>query len=163
MPHAMIDADELDRIFPPPTDDPHKTRLTYANLAAVWANLRAAGARRLILTMVALSLADDLAHVHRAIPEADITAVRLWASNEDLLERVRGREAGSGYDDQTPKTIQQAHAMKRETGSGHLPIDTTGKPVPEVAREVLDRTATGKLQKFKLRAPYWEGYERQVN
>jgi acyl-CoA synthetase (AMP-forming)/AMP-acid ligase II len=27
----------------------------------------------------------------------------------------------------------------------------------------LARTATGKLQKFKLRAPYWEGYERQVN
>jgi acyl-CoA synthetase (AMP-forming)/AMP-acid ligase II len=30
-------------------------------------------------------------------------------------------------------------------------------------REALARTATGKLQKFKLRAPYWEGYERQVN
>ncbi|GAA1921452.1 AMP-binding protein [Nocardioides marmoribigeumensis] len=30
-------------------------------------------------------------------------------------------------------------------------------------REVLDRTATGKLQKFKLRAPYWEGRDRQVN
>jgi acyl-CoA synthetase (AMP-forming)/AMP-acid ligase II len=30
-------------------------------------------------------------------------------------------------------------------------------------REALDRTATGKLQKFKLRAPYWEGRERQVN
>ena len=30
-------------------------------------------------------------------------------------------------------------------------------------RDVLDRTATGKLQKFKLRAPYWEGRERQVN
>ncbi|WP_121258520.1 AMP-binding protein [Nocardioides ferulae] len=30
-------------------------------------------------------------------------------------------------------------------------------------RELLDRTATGKLQKFKLRAPYWEGRERQVN
>src|SRR4249919_1620280 len=29
-------------------------------------------------------------------------------------------------------------------------------------REVLARTATGKLQKFKLRAPYWEGYDRQV-
>jgi fatty-acyl-CoA synthase len=27
----------------------------------------------------------------------------------------------------------------------------------------LARTATGKLQKFKLRAPYWEGRERQVN
>ena len=30
-------------------------------------------------------------------------------------------------------------------------------------REELARTATGKLQKFKLRQPYWEGRERQVN
>jgi len=30
-------------------------------------------------------------------------------------------------------------------------------------RDELPRTATGKLQKFRLRAPYWEGYERQVN
>ena len=30
-------------------------------------------------------------------------------------------------------------------------------------RDVLARTATGKLQKFKLREPYWEGRERQVN
>jgi fatty-acyl-CoA synthase len=30
-------------------------------------------------------------------------------------------------------------------------------------RDVLARTATGKLQKFKLRQPYWEGRERQVN
>jgi fatty-acyl-CoA synthase len=30
-------------------------------------------------------------------------------------------------------------------------------------REMLDRTATGKLQKFKLRAQYWEGRDRQVN
>jgi fatty-acyl-CoA synthase len=30
-------------------------------------------------------------------------------------------------------------------------------------RDELARTATGKLQKFKLRAPYWEGKDRQVN
>jgi fatty-acyl-CoA synthase len=30
-------------------------------------------------------------------------------------------------------------------------------------RDVLARTATGKLQKFKLRAQYWEGRDRQVN
>ncbi len=30
-------------------------------------------------------------------------------------------------------------------------------------RSELARTATGKLQKFKLRAPYWEGRERKVN
>ncbi|MDQ6686105.1 MAG: AMP-binding protein, partial [Actinomycetota bacterium] len=30
-------------------------------------------------------------------------------------------------------------------------------------RDVLARTATGKLQKFKLRAQYWAGRDRQVN
>ena len=30
-------------------------------------------------------------------------------------------------------------------------------------RDVLARTATGKLQKFKLRAPFWEGRDRQIN
>ena len=30
-------------------------------------------------------------------------------------------------------------------------------------RESLARTATGKLQKFKLREPYWAGAQRQVN
>ncbi len=30
-------------------------------------------------------------------------------------------------------------------------------------RDALVRTATGKLQKFKLRSPYWEGYGKRVN
>ena len=30
-------------------------------------------------------------------------------------------------------------------------------------RDELARTATGKLQKFKLRSPYWENQERGVN
>ena len=30
-------------------------------------------------------------------------------------------------------------------------------------RDALPRTATGKLQKFKLREPYWEGRTRRVN
>jgi fatty-acyl-CoA synthase len=30
-------------------------------------------------------------------------------------------------------------------------------------RDALPRTATGKLQKFKMRQPYWEGHERHVN
>ena len=30
-------------------------------------------------------------------------------------------------------------------------------------RDALERTATGKLQKFKLRQPFWEGAEKQVN
>jgi acyl-CoA synthetase (AMP-forming)/AMP-acid ligase II len=36
-------------------------------------------------------------------------------------------------------------------------------PTSVEVRDELARTATGKLQKFKLRAPYWEGMEKQVN
>ncbi len=36
-------------------------------------------------------------------------------------------------------------------------------PTSVEMRDVLQRTATGKLQKFLLRAPYWEGRTRQVN
>jgi acyl-CoA synthetase (AMP-forming)/AMP-acid ligase II len=35
-------------------------------------------------------------------------------------------------------------------------------PTSIEVRDVLARTATGKLQKFKLRAPYWEGRERSI-
>ncbi len=36
-------------------------------------------------------------------------------------------------------------------------------PTSVETRDELARTATGKLQKFKLRAPYWEGQEKMVN
>jgi fatty-acyl-CoA synthase len=36
-------------------------------------------------------------------------------------------------------------------------------PTSVEIRDSLPRTATGKLQKFKLRAPYWEGKDRLVN
>ncbi|HZN14573.1 MAG TPA: AMP-binding protein [Acidimicrobiales bacterium] len=36
-------------------------------------------------------------------------------------------------------------------------------PTSVEIRDALARTATGKLQKFKLRQPYWEGREKRVN
>jgi acyl-CoA synthetase (AMP-forming)/AMP-acid ligase II len=36
-------------------------------------------------------------------------------------------------------------------------------PTSVERREEFARTSTGKLQKFKIRAPYWEGRERTVN
>jgi acyl-CoA synthetase (AMP-forming)/AMP-acid ligase II len=30
-------------------------------------------------------------------------------------------------------------------------------------RDAIPRTATGKIQKFRLREPYWAGRERKVN
>ncbi len=145
--HAMIDTDGLDRVFPPPPDDPDKAGLTRRNLAAVWGNLRAAGAPRLVLTAVATSIEDELPLIREAVPGADISVARLLASERDLLERVRRREVGSGYDYQAPRTIEQARLMRQEPADvepvGEPPlfvIETSGRTVGEVAREILERT-----------------------
>ena len=47
----------------------------------------------------------------------------------------------------------------------HCPRSARALQVPHVgraARRAATRTATGKLQKFKLREPYWEGHTRRV-
>ena len=136
--HAVVDTDELDRIFPPPAHDPHKTLLTRRNLAALWANLRAAGAPRLIVIMVAASLGYELPHLREAVPREEITAVRLRASEGTLLERLRRREIGSGLEHHSRRAIEQARLMARQDDrDGLLVVETTAKTVPEVAREVL--------------------------
>ena len=47
----------------------------------------------------------------------------------------------------------------------HCRTKLAGYKVPKRIefRDELARTATGKLQKFKLRSPYWEGHDRQIN
>ncbi len=56
------------------------------------------------------------------------------------------------------------HATEEELRD-HCRTKLAGYKVPKRIefREELARTATGKLQKFKLRAPYWDGHERQIN
>jgi fatty-acyl-CoA synthase len=36
-------------------------------------------------------------------------------------------------------------------------------PTSVELRDSMPRTATGKLQKFKLREPYWQGHDRKIN
>ncbi len=136
--HALVDTDELDRIFPPPPDDPHKTALTERNLAAVWENLSAAGAPRLLLVMVAVSLEHELPWVRAAVPGAKITVFRLCASEDTLLERVRRREVGSGEAYHSRRSVEQARALAREAdGEGTIVVKTSGRRVANIAEEVL--------------------------
>ena len=139
--HALVDTDELDRIFPAPPDDPHKTALTERNLAAVWENLSAAGAPRLILAMVAQSLDRELPWVRVAVPGADIKVVRLRATESTLLERVRRREVGSGEEYHARRSVEQARAMAGEAdGEGTIVVETTERQVADIAGEALARS-----------------------
>ena len=55
--------------------------------------------------------------------------------------------------------------LTEEVVIAHCKVVLAGYKCPKQVeiRQELPRTATGKLQKFRLRAPYWEGLERQVN
>src|SRR3990170_6182688 len=59
--------------------------------------------------------------------------------------------------DGTTATEEELRAWCKERLAGYK------CPTSVEFRDELARTATGKLQKFKLRAPYWEGRDRQVN
>ena len=54
-------------------------------------------------------------------------------------------------------TAEEIIALCKEKLAGYK------APTTVEFRDEIPRTATGKIQKFKLRQPYWEGRERQVN
>lgn len=110
--HALIDTDELDRVFPQPQSLPELVALSSRNLAALWESFAALGHSRLILSGVMLDLDSDLAWIRASIGNADYTVVRLVASDETLRQRVGAREIGSGRVEQTKRTLTQAKVLR---------------------------------------------------
>ncbi len=145
LPHATVETDELDRIFPLPTSDqldrlrPSMTDISEANLAGIWQNYAALGCEHLIMTGVMTSLDDARSWIIRAIPAATFTVVRLRAENDTLLDRLRQRETSSGLESQIERTMQQAEQMSREQQPDIIELVTDGKAPQVLAEEVLAR------------------------
>lgn len=130
--HALIDSDDLDRIYPVPPDLP---KVTEPNLRAVWRTFAERGVKRLIVTGVYLHRPSELEWVARAVPEAAFTVVRLMASEAVLIDRVRRREIGSGVDAQIAGTRRQLAAMKHEPAMETVVTD--GRSVRETALQIV--------------------------
>ncbi len=93
---------------------------------------------------------EDVLFSHPAVAEVAVIGVpdEKWGETiKALVVLAEGQEAS------------EADLIKwcKEKAAGYK------APTSVEFRDELARTATGKLQKFKLRAPYWEGRERQVN
>jgi hypothetical protein len=95
------------------------------------------GVRRLILAGVILHRPSELAWIARAVPGADFTLVRLVASEQTILERVRRRELGSGLESQLERTKAQLRSFEDDmTTEVHL-VATDGQLVADIAAEIV--------------------------
>lgn len=114
------------------TDSPRR------NLSALWANFAALGHTRLLVTGVFTTLSCELAWISDAVPNADITSIRLIADLLTLKARIYRREIGSGARDQLRRTIRQLDQMRQSDPTGTEVIDTSDQPVSDTATRIVN-------------------------
>jgi acyl-CoA synthetase (AMP-forming)/AMP-acid ligase II len=93
---------------------------------------------------------EDVLFSHPAVAEVAVIGVPSEKWGETIKALVVLAEGASADE-------AELIAWCKERAAGYK------APTSVEFRDELARTATGKLQKFKLRQPYWEGQERQVN
>ncbi|HEY1652828.1 MAG TPA: AMP-binding protein [Acidimicrobiales bacterium] len=93
---------------------------------------------------------EDCLYQHPAVAEVAVIGVpdEKWGETIKALVVVRPGETAT-------ESELIAHCRDR---LAHFKAPTSIE-----LRDALDRTATGKLQKYKLRQPYWAGREKSVN
>lgn len=134
--HALVDIDELVRVVPPLADKRRLMRLAALNLAALWENYRAAGAARLIVVGVIESLTADFPWVRASVPEATFAFVRLRATDDALKERLAQRDSGASFADHLRCSLAAARTMDHGPSHACIVVETTGRPVTEIARDI---------------------------
>jgi len=136
VPSVVVDLDWLGWVhLPEGSRTPDE--LIAQNLAAIWPNLWATGARHAILTRAVLAT-ERLDALRRAIPDADLTVVRLTAPPEVIVDRLRRRDAGTALEEHLEEFRAMGAAME-EAGIEDLVVENDGRALREVAADVLRR------------------------
>jgi hypothetical protein len=135
VPHAVIDLDELRRGWPTPDDDPWGSRIERANLAAVAANYRAAGAERLVLAGV-LEERSALAAYEDAVG-GPITVCRLRVGFDRVRARLVNRHAAGPERDWYLGRSGELDAILDANDPADVTLDVDGDAPELIAQRVL--------------------------
>jgi ABC-type dipeptide/oligopeptide/nickel transport system ATPase component len=135
--HALIDTDELDRVWPQPEPLEALIEISRRNLSTWWANFSDLGVRHLVLCGVMASVVQSERWIAEAIVPADITFVRLTATRDTREKRLRRREIGSGFEDEMRTSDNATAAADSHDPTGMLRVATDSKDVGLVAQQVL--------------------------
>lgn len=136
-PFSLFDVDWFHRSWPVAADDPDNVVVEARNLAAVWANYRAAGPRQPFLAGVLRTPAD-----RSRLSDAfwlSVWSVRLEAAPEVAEARLRGRyraEQASTLDRHLERHLALARELA-EADLDHAVIATDELTPAQVADEVL--------------------------
>ena len=136
--HALIDTDELDRVWPRPSDEMRQRQLDVGNLASWWSRYEELGIPRLVLAGVFLDLDAAVGWITEAIPRGEIRAVRLVVSADELRARVERREIGSAGAAQLSRSLKQRAFIEAHPRPDETVIDTGNLSVTEVAVRMCD-------------------------
>lgn len=137
--HTFVDMDALTATFPRPPDDRFNERLGFRNLADVARNGREIGSTRLIVAGVVESR-DGKERYREAIPDAEVTVVRLLAPIERIRARSAARhstgmgsEAGLAWEQDR---AEELIAIMDAADAADVCIDTSERSPEEVASEI---------------------------
>jgi hypothetical protein len=135
VPHAFFDGDSFTHFHPKPPDDHFGERFAIEALGMLVPRLRdEQGVKRLILAHV-LWERENLTRYRRAIPDAEITVVRLTARLDEIDARIRHREAGS-----VDWYLARARELDAHWAANPVEdflVETTDRDVREIADEIV--------------------------
>ncbi|MFK4298089.1 ABC-type glutathione transport system ATPase component [Arthrobacter sp. GAS37] len=130
--HCVIEGDTLDLAFPHPWEH----HLAERNLAAVWANYRDLGYRRMIYTnTVSVRFTHELAAAMGDEPR--IIAVLLTATDETASTYLRGRIQGSDLQEHLDRGNTAARELELLTPDWVHRVPTDNRSVQDIATDLL--------------------------
>ncbi|MFI1869800.1 hypothetical protein [Streptomyces jumonjinensis] len=138
--HCLLEGDCLDQVHPAPAGDPHRSAITERNLAAVWANYAALGHRRLIYTNTVSVLEADMFRRALGGDALRVVKVLLTAGDTTVRTRLARRETGIRLTEHIERSALAARRLEERAPDDTVRVVTDGRPVPEIAGEVIAAT-----------------------